>query len=329
MRALICSEYGSPERLSVGSLPEPVASPGEVLIDVAHAGVSFVDTLMIRDLHQNKHPVPFAAGMEVAGRVSVVGEGVGGIEVGDRVAALVYDGGHAERATAQASEVFSLPDDVSTATAAAMLSVYLTSYLALVQGARLGDAETLVVAGAAGGVGLAAVEIGKALGARVIAVASTEPKRQIALDHGADVTLAPDPQALLDELRSAAGEGGTDVALDPVAGPLYQPLFRSLGWNGRYLSIGFAGGSGPDSVPRVPLNHLLVKNRSAVGFVLMYYRRFRHDLLQEAAGKLFERCGKGEITPLVAEPRPLEEGGELMRAIIERRAVGKSVIAIR
>ncbi len=328
MRALVCSEYGPPESLAVGSLPEPVPDRGEVVIAVSHAGVSFVDTLMIRNLHQNKHPVPFAAGMEVAGRVTSIGGDVEDVAVGDSVAALVYDGGHAEFAKAKTREVFPLPDSVQPAIAAGMLSVYLTSYLALVQGARLTKREVLAVSGAAGGVGLAAVEIGKALGARVLAVASTQAKRNVAERRGADLTFAAEPEQLLDSLRDATGEDGTDVVFDPVAGPLYQPLFRSLGWNGRYLSIGFAGGSGPESIPRVPLNHLLVKNRSAVGFVLMYYRRFRPDLLKSAAAQLFEWCADGVIDPLVQEPRPLAQGATLMREIMDRKAVGKSVLEI-
>ena len=294
--------------------------------------MSFVDTLMIRNLHQNKHPLPFAAGMEVAGRIAEVGEGVEDLAVGDRVAALVYDGGHAERARAQAHEVFALPEGVEESTAAGMLSVYLTSNLALVRGARLAKGDVLVVAGAAGGVGLAAVEIGSALCARVMALASTEEKRRIASEHGADVTLDSGSEQLLDELKEACeteGSDGADVVFDPVAGPLYQALFRSLGWNGRYLSIGFAGGSGPETIPRVPLNHLLVKNRSAVGFVLMYYRRFRPDLLQAAAAQLFEWCRDGVIDPLVGEPVELSKGGRMMREIMDRRAVGKSVLRVR
>ena len=237
MRAVVCSEFGDPEKLGIGELAVPLPGPGEVLINVAAAAISFADTLMIRDMHQNKHDLPFAPGMEVAGTIAALGADVTGFSVGQRAMALVYDGGYAEQAKAMATETFVMPEGVSYESAAALCSVYLTAHCALAFDARLAAGETLLVLGAAGGVGLAAVEVGKALGAKVIAAAGGPEKTAAATAHGAD--------ALIDyrseDLRARAIElsgGGVDVVFDPVAGDYYEPSFRSLDWGGRYLTIG-------------------------------------------------------------------------------------------
>lgn len=326
MRAMVCSRYGGPEELAIGELPTPRPGPGQVAIRVHHAGVSFVDSLMIANRHQNKHELPFAPGMEVAGEISELGEGIEGLAVGDRVAALVYDGGWAEIAVADAFEVFPLPAEVSTDVAAAVLSVYLTAYLALAHVAELREGESLVITGAAGGVGLGAVEIGRALHARVVACASSEEKLSVARERGAEIGLLYGENAT-QELRSAIRErfpDGIDVVLDPVAGPVFEPTFRSLGWGGRYVSVGFAGGA----VPSIPANLLLVKNRSARGFILMYYRRFRRDLLQDAAARIVGWIQSGRLRPLVSEVAPLSEAARLVRDILDRRARGKSAVTL-
>jgi NADPH2:quinone reductase len=286
--------------------------------------VSFVDGLMVANRHQNKHELPFAPGMEVAGEVIACGEGVTGISIGDRVAALVYDGGWASVAVADATEVFALPDAVEGSVAAASLSVYLTSYLALTDVAQLEDGETLLVTGAAGGVGLGAVEIGAALGADVIACASTEAKLDAARAHGARLGVLYGADHDLREALSENCPNGTDVVLDPVAGEVYEPTFRSLGWGGRYVSVGFAGGA----IPQIPANLLLVKNRSARGFILMYYRRYRHDLLQAAAQQLFGWMADGVINPRVANVAPLAEAPRLLEEINARTVMGKSVLTL-
>ena len=324
MRAVVCADYGDPETLRVGELPEPTVGPGEVLIDVAAAGVSFADTLMIRNLHQNKHELPFAPGMEVAGRIVAVGAGVTEFAIGDRAMALVYDGGYAVRAKALASECFPIKDDrVSDATAAAMCSVYLTAHCALAYEARLGPGDKLLVLGAAGGVGLAAVEVGKALGAHVIAAAGGPEKTAVAKEHGAD--------AVIDyreaDLRAEAlrlSDGGVDVVFDPVAGDYYEPAFRALDWGGRYLTIGYAGGA----IPKIPANLLLVKNRSALGFALMHYRRRRQDLLRASAEALLAWAADGAIRPRIAAEAPFEEAGKAMRALMDRKAIGKYVLSV-
>ena len=321
MRALVCDRFDGPEALRVGELPAPEAGPGEVLIDVAAAGVSFADTLMVRDMHQNKHQLPFAPGMEVAGTVAAIGAEVDGFAIGDRVMALVYDGGHAAQAVAPAAETFKMPDGVSNEAAAALCSVYLTAHCALAYEARLQQGETLLTLGAAGGVGLAAVEVGKAMGARVLAGASTTEKVEAALGRGADAGILYGEE----DLRSRAlalSDGGVDVAFDPVAGDLYEPAFRSLDWGGRYLTIGYAGGG----IPKIPANLLLVKNRSALGFALMHYRRRRQDRLKESATTLLQWAADGVIDPLIAGVIDLEDAPSAMRAIMDRKAVGRYVV---
>lgn len=323
MRALVCREFGPPEALAVGELPEPKPSAGEVLIDVEAAGISFADTLMIRDLHQNKHALPFAAGMEVAGTIAALGEGVKNLALGDRVMALVYDGGHAERAVAPAAETFRIPDSMTAKTAAAMCAAYLTSYGALIAQARTQPGEKVLVLGAAGGVGLAAVEIAKALGAEVIAAASSAEKLAVAKAHGADHGVNYAEADLRKAVLDLAGDG-VNVVYDPVAGDLYEPAFRSLDWGGRYLTIGYAGGA----IPKIPANQLLVKNRSALGFALFYYRKRRPDLLAEFAAALMRWFEEGKLNPEISALYSLETGAEAMRQIMDRKASGRLVIEL-
>ena len=322
MRAVVCAAFGDPEGLALGELPEPVPGEGEVLIEVGAAGVSFADTLMIRDLHQNKHDLPFAPGMEVAGRIVAAGPGVDGVAVGDRAMALVYDGGYAARVKAKASEIYPIQDNrVTDAMAAALCSVYLTAHPALAHEARLQAGETLLVLGAAGGVGLAAVEVAKAMGARVIAAAGGPEKTAMAAAHGADAVI--DYRSA--DLRAEAlrlSDGGVDVVFDPVAGDLYEPSFRALDWGGRYLTIGYAGGA----IPKIPANLLLVKNRAALGFALMHYRRNRAGLLRQSAETLLGWAAEGVIRPEVAAELPLDEAATAMRAIMDRKAIGKYVL---
>lgn len=323
MRAVVCSEFGEPEKLNVGELAVPLPGPGEALINVSAAAISFADTLMIRDMHQNKHELPFAPGMEVAGVIAALGSDVAGFSVGQRVMALVYDGGYAEQAKALASETFAMPDGVSYASAAALCSVYLTAHCALAFDARLAAGETLLVLGAAGGVGLAAVEVGKALGARVIAAAGGPEKTAAAMAHGADGVI----DYRSEDLRERAIElsnGGVDVVFDPVAGDYYESSFRSLDWGGRYLTIGFAGGA----IPKIPANLLLVKNRAALGFALMYYRRHKRDLLQQSGATLLKWAAEGAINPHIAEITGLDGAPKAMRAIMDRKVIGKYVLTV-
>ncbi len=328
MRALVCREFGPPETLNVGELPEPELKPGEVLIDVAAAGISFADTLMIRDLHQNKHTLHFAAhfaaGMEVGERIAALGEGVSGLTVGARVMALVYDGGYAERAVAPAAETFRIPDSMDEATAAALCAAYLTSHGALVWQARVQPGETVLVLGAAGGVGLAAVEVAKALGATVIAAASSSEKLKTAAIHGADHGINYAETDLRAAVLELTGGNGVNVVYDPVAGDLYEPAFRSLDWGGLYLTIGYAGGA----IPKIPANQLLVKNCSALGFALFYYRKRRPDLLAKSAADLMRWFEEGKLKPEISARFPLSHGAEALRLIMDWKAVGRLLIDI-
>lgn len=325
MRAMVCTEYGPPRGLRMGEFDEPAMGDEQVLIDVYSAGVSFVDTLTIRNQHQHKHPLPFVPGMEVAGRVAAVGRRVSGFAPGDRVMALVVDGGYAEQASADSHEVFRIPDSVSFDTAAALASVYLTAYCALRWEAEIGRGERLVVSGAAGGIGLACVSIGAALGADVVACASSTAKCELARLHGAANTVCYGTEDLGASLKALGGDAGFDVAADAVAGDAFNPLFRSLGWGGRYLSLGFAGGA----VPAIPANLLLVKNRAALGVVLMYYRRHRPDLLAAAAEELLALVAAERVRPHIDQVLPLERATEGLEAIEGRRVMGKTVLSIQ
>ncbi len=322
MRAVVCRAFGPPEMLEFAELPAPDPGPGEVAIQVEAAGVSFADTLMIRDLHQNKHTLPFAAGMEVAGRVAETGAGAEGLAPGDRVMALVYDGGHAERAVAPAAETFPLPDTVSMATAAALGAAYLTAHAGLFWEARLQAGETLLVLGAAGGTGLAAVEVGKALGARVVAAASTAEKCALAARRGADAVLAYPGESIRERVMAETGGEGCDVVFDPVGGALFEETFRSLGWGGRHVVVGFAGGA----IPAFKANHLLVKNRAALGLALFNYRKRRPDRLRASAETLLDWASAGRITPHVAAELPLAEAPAALRAIMDRKAAGRLIL---
>ena len=322
MRAVVCRAFGPPEDLEIGELPAPEPGPSEVAVRVEAAGVSFADTLMIRDLHQNKHELPFAPGMEVAGRVAETGAGVEGLSPGDRVMALVYDGGHAECAVAPAAEVFPVPDGVSMTAAAALGAAYLTAHAGLFWEARLEAGETLLVLGAGGGTGLAAVEVGKALGARVIAAASTAEKCALAEERGADAVVTYPADSIRERAMAETGGEGCDAVFDPVGGDLFEESFRSLGWGGRHVVVGFAGGA----VPAFRANHLLVKNRAALGLALFNYRKRRPDRLRASAEALLDWAATGRIRPHIAAELPLEEAPAALRAIMDRKAAGRLIL---
>jgi NADPH2:quinone reductase len=322
MRALVCHEYGPPDHLSIGTLPRPRPKAGQVGVHVRAAAVSYVDSMMVRDLHQNKHPVPFAPGMAFAGEVTELGEGVTTLSIGQSVMGLVYDGAHAEFACGDVTEVFPKAPTLNYVQAAGLVGSHLTSHASLRWEARLRPSETMLVLGAAGGVGLAAVEIGKALGARVIAGASSAQKLAMAAAHGADEGVNYATEDLRCEVDRLTDGKGVDVIYDPVGGDLHQDAFRTLGWGGRYVIIGFVGGS----VPNFPANRLLVKNRSAVGFVLMHYRRHRTDLLAKTASELCEMVEDGRLQPNVSRILRLEDVPVAIDELRERKMVGKAVV---
>lgn len=322
MRALTCTAFAEPEALTVQTLPDPVPGPGEVVLDVRAAGVNYPDALMVMGQYQVKPPLPFTPGAEAAGTVAAVGEGVQGLAVGQRVVAFTGTGAFAERLLAPAHAVMSLPDGLDFDVAAGLPLAYGTSMHALSDRAGLKAGETLLVLGAAGGVGLAAVSIGKALGARVIAAASTEEKLAVAREHGADETLNYSSEDLRARLKELTGGQGPDVIFDPVGGELAEPAFRSIGWGGRYLVVGFAGGE----IPRLPLNLPLLKGASLTG---VFWGEFaRRDPRGNARNlrQLAAWVESAAVRPLVSARYPLERAPEALRALLERRVTGKVVV---
>jgi NADPH:quinone reductase len=322
MRALICSEYGDGANTTIGELPTPKPEASYVQIKVHSTGIGYVDALMVRNKHQNKHELPFAAGMAVAGTISALGAGVADIALGTRVMALAYDGGLAEYALAPQGEVFPIPATMEFTSAASIASGYLTPHAALRWDAQIQPGETMLVLGASGTVGSAAVEVGKAMGARVIAAASTEAKLDIARAKGADETICYGTTDLYAAVQELSNKKGVDVVYDPVGGDLYEAAFKGLGWGGRYVVIGFAGGA----IPQFAANRLLVKNRKALGFVLMYYRRFRQDLLQRSAQELSELFLQGKLRAQPSAVISLAQAGPAIDDFYCRRAVGNTVV---
>lgn len=322
MRALTCTTFADPEALSVQTLPDPTPGPGEIVLDVRAAGVNFPDALMVQGLYQVKPPLPFTPGAEAAGVVSAVGEGVTHLRVGQRVVAFTGTGAFAEKLLAPAGAVMPLPDGLDFDVAAALPLAYGTSMHALSDRAQLRASETLLVLGAAGGVGLAAVTIGKALGARVIAAASTDGKLELCRQHGADETLNYATEDLRGRLKDLTGGKGPDVIFDPVGGELAEPAFRSIGWGGRYLVVGFAGGD----IPKLPLNLPLLKGASLMG---VFWGEFaRRDPRGNARNltQLAAWVQSGTVRPLISERYPLERAPEALRALLERRVTGKVVV---
>lgn len=323
MRAVVCDELGKPENLRLGELPEPPVGPGEVGIAVEAAGVSFADVMFVQGRHQTEHAPPFAPGMEVAGRVAVVGADVEGFREGDSVAALLYDGGHAEHATALATECFPVPDGLSPEVAAGALSVYLTAHICLTWEARLEAGERVLALGAGSGVGLAAVAVAAALGGEVVAAASSAEKLATAEAAGARHLVNYREQDLREATLAATGGSGVDVVVDPV-GAQGEEAFRALDWGGRYVVAGFAGGA----VPQFKGNHLLIKNRSAVGMVLMHYRERRVERMRRSAAEVFAMLDDGRLAAPVIEVGELADGPRFLQRVLDRDVVGKLVLRV-
>ena len=322
MKALLCKQHGLPETLVLEELPAPVPGEGEVVVAMKAAGVNFPDVLIIQGKYQIKPPLPFAPGAELAGIVSAVGPGVTRTRVGDRVIASTGHGAFAEQVRVAESRLIPMPDGVGFDTAAALMLTYGTSWHALGDRAALCAGETLLVLGAAGGVGLAAIEIGKALGARVIAAASTADRLAVCREHGADETINYATEDLRDRLKSLTGGKGPDVIYDPVGGPYTEPAFRSIAWRGRYLVIGFAHGE----IPKLPLNLPLLKGASIVGvfwgsYVAHEPKRFAADV-----AALFKGVADGRFRPHVSARYPLADGARALDDLMNRKVIGKVVI---
>jgi NADPH2:quinone reductase len=325
MRAIEARAWGGLDQLALVERPDPPApAAGQVLIEIAAAGLNFADTLLIAGKYQERPLPPFVPGFEVAGRVTAVGPGVGRVAPGERVLALLDQGGFAERALALESDVFAIPDEMDFATAAGFAIAYGTAHGALAWRADLKPGEVLLVLGAAGGVGLTAVEVGKAMGATVIACAGGPEKLAIAKAHGADHLIDYRAENLRQRVKDICNGAGADVVFDPVGGELFDQAMRGANWGGRLLIVGFAGGG----VPQIPANILLVKNLAAIGIYWGSYRRKAPALLESSFRQLFAWYREGKLAPLVSDRFDLAEAATALELLTSRRATGKVVLTV-
>ena len=319
MRAVLCKAYGPPESLVVEDVPSPTAGPGEVVISVKAASVNFPDVLIIENKYQVKPPLPFSPGSEVAGLVKEVGDGVSNVRPGDRVMAIVGYGAFAEEIKTESRRVLPLPAGMDFATGAAFGLTYATSEHALYDRGALKAGETLLVLGAAGGVGIAAIEIGKILGARVIACASTDDKLAVCRAHGADDTINYSTEDLRERIKTLTNGHGADVVYDPVGGPYTELALRSIAWRGRLMVGGFAAGE----IPRIPLNLTLLKGCSIVGVFWGDFTRREPQRFAEAMQRLGKWYGEGRLKPYVSQTFPLVRASDALRLMAERKVTGK------
>lgn len=325
MKAVLCKEWGLPETLVVEDVPSPVAGPGEVLVEVHAAGVNFPDTLIIQKKYQYQPDLPFSPGGEVAGVVKAVGEGVTAWKPGDRVLASSTWGGYAQEIVVKAERAMPIPEGMDFVTASAYVLAYGTSLHALKDRARLAAGETLLVLGAAGGVGISAIEIAKAMGARVIACASSEDKLALCRERGADETINYATEDLRERIKALTGGKGPDVIYDPVGGPYTEPAFRSIAWEGRHLVVGFAAGE----IPRLPLNLTLLKSASVVGVFWGAFLQRDPAVTRQHLRDLFELYTSGKVKPPITKTYKLEEAAQALRDVMERRVKGKVAILPR
>jgi NADPH2:quinone reductase len=324
MKAVLCKEFGPPESLVVEEVADPVPGDQQVVVDVKACSVNFPDVLIIQNLYQFKPPLPFSPGAEIAGVVSLVGAGVDRVSIGDRVFASTGWGGLAEKIAVGADSLIPIPDGIEFGPASSFLYAYGTSHYALKDRARLQPGEFLVVLGAAGGVGLAAVELGALMGAKVIAAASSDDKLDLCREYGAAMTINYATEDLKTRIRELTDGAGADVVYDPVGGPYSEPALRSTAWEGRFLVIGFAAGD----IPAIPLNLTLLKGCEIVGvfwgsFVMRdpeHHRRNVEELMS------WWRAGK--LRPHVSSTYPLERAAEAIRELADRKAKGKVVVTV-
>jgi NADPH2:quinone reductase len=330
MKALLSTSPGPPESLVLQDIPDPVAGEGEVVIAVKAAGVNFPDALIIEDKYQFKPERPFAPGGEIAGVVESVGAGVANIKIGDRVIGSMGWGGFAEKIAAPASRVLPMPDAMPFDEASAFILTYGTSYYALKDRGLLKSGETVLILGAAGGVGVAAIELGKAMGARVIGAVSSEEKAAFAREYGADGTVIYPPDAFAKEQARAlsdafkqATSGGADIVYDAVGGAYCEPALRAMNWGGRYLVVGF-----PAGIPTPPLNLTLLKSTSIVGVFWGASVAREPELHARNVRELFALYAAGKIKPRISQRCALKDGGHAIRALMDRKATGKLVVVM-
>ena len=324
MKAVLCKQYGPPESLVIEELPAPRPGPGEVVVAVKAASVNFPDVLIIQNKYQFKPPLPFSPGSELAGVVKEVGVGVSSVRPGDRVMAFTTYGAFAEEVKTEAARLLPIPDGMDFKSAAAFVLTYGTSDHALRDRGALRAGETLLVLGAAGGVGLAAIEIGKALGARVIACASSDEKLAVCREHGADATINYAAEDLRERIKSLTERRGVDVIYDPVGGAYSEPAFRSIAWRGRLLVVGFAAGE----IPKLPLNLALLKGASVVGVFWGDFARREPKAFAGSIAQLGLWFREGKLRPHVSKIYPLEKAADALRLMAARQVKGKVVLAL-
>jgi len=325
MRAMLASSLGQgPKGLRLTEIPDPVAGGGEIVIAVRAAGVNFADSLMLAGRYQTRQPLPFAPGLEVAGLVEQVGPGVTGFVPGDRVLAIPPWGGYAEKVAVEAARAVKIPDGMAYTIAAGFPVAYGTSHLGLWHRARLKAGERLLVLGAAGGVGLTAVELGVLMGAEVIAVAKGRAKLDVAAAQGAHHLIDSDAGDLKAEILRVTGDAGVDVIYDPVGGALFEAGLKAAAFEARALIIGFASGE----VPQIAANRLLVKNIDAVGFWWGAYADRAPAIMADSFRTLIGWWEQGRLNPHVSDTRPLEKAAEALELVLERRSTGKVVITV-
>ena len=322
MRAVICRDWGTPADLEVAEIAPPPMRANGVRIRVAAAGINFADTVMIQGRYQGKPPLPCCPGLEVAGEVIEVADGVTRCKPGDRVFAAVDFGGYAEEAMAEAAYVWQIPDGMDMVNAAGFTIVYGTSHLALTDRSNLRAGETLVVHGAAGGVGLTAVEIGKKIGAMVIATAGSQEKLEVAAKYGADHLINYSHEDVRERIKDLTDGRGADVIYDPVGGSAFDASLRAIAWNGRIVIIGFASGT----VPQVPANILLVKHVGVLGFYWGSYKDHCPEVITASIDQMLGWYVDGALKPRVSMTFDLADAAQAMEALLARKSTGKIVL---
>jgi NADPH:quinone reductase len=322
MKALLCKQYGLPDTLVYEDAPDPVAGPGQAVIDMKAAGANFPDVLIIQNKYQFHPTLPFSPGSELAGIVASVGAGVTHVKVGDRVIASSGHGAFAQKVLVDAAKVIPMPAGLGFDVGAAFTLTYGTSYHAIIDRGELKAGETMLVLGAAGGVGLSAIEIGKALGARVIAAASTEEKLAVCREHGADATINYATADMREAIKKLTDGKGPDVIYDPVGGAYSEPAFRSIGWRGRYLVIGFANGE----IPKIPLNLTLLKGASIVGVFWGDFTRREPNNFQADLKVMFDWVAQGKLRPHISARYKLADGRSALNDLMNRKVMGKVIV---
>jgi NADPH:quinone reductase len=322
VKAVLCKAFGPPESLVIEEVASPTASARQVVVSVRACGVNFPDTLIIEGKYQFKPPLPFSPGAEIAGVVKEVGPGVNGFRVGDRVMGFNAYGGFAEEVAVNVDSLVPIPDGMDFDTASSVMMTFGTCIHALKDRANIQPGERLLVLGAAGGIGLAAVELGKVLGAQVIAAASSDEKLAVCREYGADDTINYRTEDLKERIRALTGGQGVDVVLDPVGGEYAEPALRGMAWNGRYLVVGFTAGE----IPRIPLNIPLLKGCSIVGVFWGSFAARDPERNRTHLTKVLERFTTGQLRSHISARYPLEQAADALNAIINRTVTGKVIL---